>query len=314
MAIAAAALGQDVEPIWSIPADVVAFFIPGLPANLVDIVAKFPVPAVIALFTLVMITIASRCVQLEENEYMFQRWRIVLVAAAMPPKPIPPPISVRIICILASIVSTVLMLASVVVVLIALVVGICFACFDCSIPDTLLSSSNEPTVEGENLYTPVCCRNTVSPRQLFRDESVVVKIAASRKRNRTGLLLEEGEWYTAEYVNHEQWSDGRFRAQPGGVEYDGLARLSAWAMEWLRPYPGGVWFQVVGRIDRSREVFAVLGAGNASREHEFVAPEDGELVLLVNDVHYANNGGWMTIRLSRRTDLPRKRRRGHRQE
>ena len=226
----------------------------------------------------------------------------------MQPRPVPkPPTSARIICILASIVSTALLLASVVVVFIVFVIGICFACFNFSIPDALLSSSNELTVESEGWYAHACCRNMVSARQLYKGDSVEVMIAASRKRNETGLLLEEGESYTAEYIGHEQWRDGEFGAQPEGVEYDGLARFSAWGMEWLRPYPEGGWFQVVGRIDRSHEVFAVLGTGDASKPHEFVAPEDGELVLLVNDVHYANNGGWMTIRVSR-PDGPRKRR------
>ena len=70
-------------------------------------------------------------------------------------------------------------------------------------------------------------------------------------------------------------------------------------MEWLRPNPEGGWFQVIGRVDRSREAFAVLGTSNKATLYEFVAPEDGELVLSVNDVSYENNSGWLTIEIGR---------------
>ena len=57
----------------------------------------------------------------------------------------------------------------------------------------------------------------------------------------------------------------------------------------MRPFREGAWFQVVGRIDRHRDVFAVLGTEDTGKPHTFTSPASGQLVLLVNDAIYCNN-------------------------
>ena len=299
--VLAAVLGQAVEPISNIPPKLVGFFTPGLPANLIDIAMKFPYAVFIAVIALIVTLMTSRRIQLDENEYAFQRWRTVFGPLAEGnPRPVPkPPLLVKVISHVAWTVSTILLITAIALVSTVLVVGICFLCSTCSIPDVLRSDSNQSIAQSYDRTTSGCRPSVVCARQLRSGEKVEVIIAASRKRNETGFLLEEGEIYTAKYISHRNWKDGDFEAHLSGVEFEGWNRFAAWGMEWLRPYPEGAWFQIIGRIDRSREVFAVLREGSGSKWGEFEAPEDGELVLLVNDVHYENNSGWMTIEIGR---------------
>lgn len=297
--ITAAVLGSAVEPLWDIPTRIAAFFAPGLPANLVDIAMKFPYPVFISFFALMVTLWVSRRVQVDENEYAFQRWRSVLQApaevqsgpVAKPPRP------VRIIACFASAVSSALLLSSVLAFLAVLVFGIYFAFFSCCNPDSLLSDAGSPSTKASEERHSA---EIVYPRQLSSGETVTVMVAASRQHNETGILLEAGDVYTAEYVSHERWKDGDFEADRFGVEYEGLTQLLAWGTEWLRPYPEGKWFQVVGRIDGIGKAFPVLGADRDDcQAYKFVAPRDGQLVLLVNDVRFGNNSGWMTIEIGR---------------
>lgn len=81
------------------------------------------------------------------------------------------------------------------------------------------------------------------------------------------------------------------------MKFEGVEGFLAGWLEWLRPYPAGGWYQVVGRIDRGYRVFPVL-SNQENREMQpftFTAPADGELVLLVNDLWYSNNAGFMTL-------------------
>ena len=299
--IAAAVLGQAVEPVSDVLPTLVGFFTPGFPANLLDLATKFPWAAGIVVFALIVIVATSRRVQLDENEYAFQRWRCIYDASGgEQPSPVsePQPL-VKMICSTASIVSSLLLLATAALGLIVVAFGICHLCSACTFADRLVPVPDQSVTKGADRNASSCCADIVGARLLGGGDKKRVMIIASNKRNETGLLLEAGQTYTAKYVSHRNWMDGDFEAHPSGVEYDGLTRLLTWGMEWLRPYPEGEWFQVVGRIDRSREVFAVLGTSDEATPYEFVAPEDGELVLLVNDVHYGNNSGWLSIEIGR---------------
>ena len=159
--------------------------------------------------------------------------------------------------------------------------------------------SSQPGENNGKLDESACCADVNSPRRLGVGETVEVQILANRKRNETGLLLLKGEIYTAKYLQHQKWKDGKYFAEPTGVEFDGFVRFLARFVEWLRPYPEGMWFQLVGRIDRGHEVFPVLDAIDAKQPYQFKALDDGELVLFVNDVWYRNNSGNMTISIQR---------------
>lgn len=143
------------------------------------------------------------------------------------------------------------------------------------------------------------CTGVCSPHLLVPGETIRVKVVAHCRRNETGLWLKEGTTYTGKYVSRDGWRDGEYRATPEGVQFPPWLQFAAQWVEWLRPYPEGVWFQVVGRIERGREVFPVLDTGDASKPHQFTAPRDGELVILVNDVWYPNNHGFMTVEIGR---------------
>ena len=119
--------------------------------------------------------------------------------------------------------------------------------------------------------------------------------------NGTGILLETSAWYTAQHIRSEGWRDKDIRVNPIGFRFcQNARRLSRfWWMEWLRPYPEGEWFEVLGRIDQEMSVFPVLDSCDAEKPWPFRAPQDGELVLLVNDVIYSNNAGVMTLEIAR---------------
>ena len=46
----------------------------------------------------------------------------------------------------------------------------------------------------------------------------------------------------------------------------------------------------------------MLSQQDPEQSFKFEAPEDGELVLLVNDVFYANNGGFLTVEIRAESD------------
>ncbi|MCY4123013.1 MAG: hypothetical protein OXG72_19055 [Acidobacteria bacterium] len=146
-------------------------------------------------------------------------------------------------------------------------------------------------------------------------ETVRVTMRADRARNATGILLEAGAWYTARHIHSEGWRDEDIRVGPTGFRFCenslGLSRF--WWVEWLRPYPQGEWFEVLGRIDGDRLVFPIMDSCDASKPWLFKAPEGGELVLLVNDAIYSNNAGVMTLEIKRSVgesgqDRPKRRR------
>ena len=145
------------------------------------------------------------------------------------------------------------------------------------------------------------CRNVRDGCRLAPGETVRVSMRADRARNATGILLDADAWYTAQHIRSNGWTDKDIRVGPSGFRFCqnelGLSRF--WWMEWLRPHAQGEWFEVLGRIDRAKCVFPILDPCDAAKPWPFRAPEDGELVLLVNDVIYSNNAGVMTLEIKR---------------
>ena len=152
--------------------------------------------------------------------------------------------------------------------------------------------------------TSVACLEDRGACRLAAGETVDVTIVAKRRRNETGLFLLAGETYATRYVRDNGWTDGKYHATPTGVDFDWHVDLLAWWWTWLRPYPEGAWFQLVGRLDGRCGAFPVFGTRDSSIPFEFTAPADGELVLLVNDVIYRNNSGSMTLEISARNQSP----------
>ena len=262
-----------VAPIWPQLADAMRFVIPGLPASLLDVGMMFPVPAIG--FGMVIGLTYRICwrVKVEEHDYAFR--------AAHGPA-IPPSRLVRfIICIAPPV-----WFAATIVAVAVTATATCWLLYATtwSADPPALSSGTCGTVQG--------------PCSLGSGETATVMVVSNRKRNRTGLILARGE-YTARHVRHDGWRDGGYLAQATGVELDGFVGFLARWLAWLRPYPQGDWFQVVGRIDQGRDVFPILDASDATRHYRFQVPHDGELVLLVNDVFYRNNSGVMVIEIGR---------------
>ena len=281
---AIAVLGKASDPVAQWPTEIARFFTPGLPANLIAAISKFPVQTIMLTAVVGAICWMNRVVKLEDDERAFQTW--LRVGVAMPPLMPSPALAARII---SRIVGIWRLLPFVVLLVLAL--G----------PGSFSSASEAVATLGERMVVSVepesPCIGACGPRRLARGETVYVTVAAKRKRNETGLLLTRGETCTARFILSEGWRDGDHIAEPNGVEFEGWTRYLAKGVEWLRPYPQGDWFQLIGRIDRGRDVFPILDRQSPAEPFAFQAPEDGELVLLVNDVIYENNHGFLTVEI-----------------
>ena len=282
---AIAILGQATEPVAQWPVEVARFFTPGLPANLVDAGLKFPAPTIMLAVVVGAIFWMNRMVKLEDDEQAFQTWPRF---GAVAPPPIPAP--ARTARIIARVAGIWWLLP--VLVLLALVLGAG------SFSHASEAAAAQGGMTGTSAETESTCMGACGPRRLARGETVRVTVAAKRKRNETGLLLAHGETYTARFIENDGWRDGNDDAEPHGVEFEGLTRYLMKGVEWLRPYPQGAWFQLIGRIDRGRDVFPILDQQDPGKPFAFRVPEDGELVLLVNDVIYGNNGGFLAVEIS----------------
>ena len=189
----------------------------------------------------------------------------------------------------------------------ALVIFVDLFCLSAACADGPSSMEGPTCTPDANAETVAGCDRLHNLCQLANGEKVRVAIRSNRARNETGVWLEKGVPYTARYVERNDWRDGKCAVEPKGFRFEknliGQPRFR-WA-EWMRPYPQGIWFQVVGRIDRDRNVFPILDPKNAGKPYEFKPPVSGELVLLVNDTIYWNNHGVMTIEIRRcRADEP----------
>ena len=258
-----------------------AFVIPGLPGHLVDVVTRRPVVAVILLGAYILIRSASSLVKAAEAEYAFQVCQGISI--------LEPNAFVRLV---GKIVPPVWLTW---VVVIGFVLLISLALWPRVSADRLCMASTltETAVGG---------LNTCHLRRLAPGEKVQIMIRSDRERNATGVWLEKDLAYTARYIGSHDWHDAGIKAPPQGFEF-GLNCLGwqrfRW-MKWMRPYPEGCWFQVIGRIDYDRNVFPILDGNNPGKRNRFSRPSvSGELVLLVNDVIYWNNHGVMTIEICR---------------
>ena len=275
-------LGNATEPVVQWPTEIARFFTPGLLTNLIAAGLKFPIPTIMLAVVIGAIFWMNRVVELEENEHAFQTWLRFGLAA---PPPVPT-LAARIIARIAGIWWLLFIL-----VLLVLMFG----------PGLFSDASAESAAQSEEMSmcaeSECPCIGACEPYQLARGETVHVMIAAKRQRNETGLLLAKGETYMARFICSKGWRDGNNIAQPRGVEFEWWTRYLVKGVEWLRPYPQGDWFQLIGRIDRGRDVFPILDQQDPKKSFSFRVPEDGELVLLVNDVIYGNNHGFLTVEI-----------------
>ena len=285
---------ETIEPIrclrW-LP-DLVAGFAPGLPEYLVNVAVRYPLQVAALLLLYALIRRASFLVKAAEGEYAFRAWQRALTTGSTQSNTNIPEASLF--------VRTIQCLSPFTWVLIAvLALFVLFGLLDliprpADAADRLGTSS---TLAG----TAVGCANTRDLCRLAPGEKMQITILSDQTRNETGAWLEEDVSYTARFMGSHDWRDASREVEPQGFEFDpykfGWRRF--WWAEWMRPFREGAWFQVVGRIDRNRGVFAVLGAEEASKPHAFTSPASGQLVLFVNDVIYWNNHGVMTIEICR---------------
>ena len=288
---AVAEFGETTEPIAQRPVEFARFFTPGLPANLIEAGLKFPVQTIVIALVIGATYWMSRVVKLEEDEHAFQTWQrspaplANMAWSARPAGQVPPSAPcARIVAVIAR-----FWWLLPVLVLMALPLA--------TFADTAKTHSTQGETLGVSSKTESSCTGACGFRTLGHGEAVQITLAAKRTRNETGLLLAKGKTYTARFIASDGWCDGDYLASPNGVEFEGWDRYFAKVAAWLRPYPRGDWFQLIGRIERGRNVFPVLDQQDPEKPFEFRAPEDGELVLLVNDVLYANNRGYLTLEI-----------------
>ena len=260
--------------------EVMALVLPGLPTLVLEFAEKFPWTVLTVGVAIWLIRRASHVVKEAAQEYAFQAWRRTPAAGSGQVQDVTPPRGG-------------LLWAPPRVATLGLAAAVVLVVF----VNTL--SPQRAIVRADAGLSS--CRGAPGDCRLAAGESRLVVVRADEPRNETGVLLEAGERYTARFVGLVGWKDAHLEPEPEGFEFDrdafGLRKF--WWLEWRRPYPEGRWFQVVGRIDRDPGVFPILDADDASTPFTFIAPRDGELVLLVNDVPYENNAGVMTIEISR---------------
>ena len=280
---AIAAFGSATEPITRWPAEFARFFTPGLPANLIESSLKFPVQTIVLVLVIGAVCWMSRVVKLEEDEHAFQTW---LRREMVDPPPIPMPSrTARFIAGAAGI----WWLYPILVLLLLALPPVSLS--DEPKADSAARAPKSASPKPESPCTGACGLRRPGP-----GEVALVMVVAKRNRNPTGLLLARDGTYTARFIASDGWSDGDYLASPHGVEFEGWTRYLARGTAWLRPYPQG-WFQLIGRIDRGRDVFPILNQDDPAAPFAFRAPDDGELVLLVNDVTYGNNRGFVTVEI-----------------
>lgn len=284
--------GQATEPIVQWPADLIQFFTTELPAAFIAAALKFPIRAALLVVLMVAVFWMNRVLKLGDDEQAFRIWFRTWsgISTAAPPKVFVPSLTARIIAGFAAIWWLVFIAA-----LLALTLW----------PPAPSGSSEAVAARAEKMG--VCsetghpCVRTSGLRLLGRDETARITVVAKRKRNETGLLLQKGGTYKSRVIEYTGWRDGSYIATPRGVEFEGWLRYWVKGMEWLRPYPQGKWFQLIGRIDHGRDVFPLLDQTydqTSTRQFStFQAPEEGELVLLVNDVIYGNNSGFLVVEI-----------------
>lgn len=287
--LAAIVLGEGTEPCCRWITKIVGFVILGLPANLVELWGRYPLPMSLVLLIPLLLAVTDRTIRVKEDEFAFQKHQLIW-ANVPPPQPTLVARCVDWVSLIFPPMTVILFLASAIYLLVT--ASIVFG-----IPNTNVTFVGSNS--SEEVLDKPCILYAVGTRRLNIGESIKVVIGARLVRNETGLLVGKDERYEARYLYSQDWKDGNISAESWGIEFKGIKGLLAPWFEWVRPYPEGGWFQVVGRVETDRDVFPVLGAGQVAVLQRFTAPRDGELVLLVNDVWYANNSGYIIIEIRR---------------
>ena len=286
-----------IEPIFDLRwlPEFISFIIPGLPSNLVDVALRRPMVVGALILTYILIRRASSLVRNARWEYAFQAWQRTPTAGInMLPPPIPEPSAfVKLI----ETISPPQKLTGNAAIVFALLIVLDMP--DCFYPSP--SVADQACANSDPGKTTYACADATYPCRLETGESVTVTIRSDRVPNETGIILDTHVLYEAQFVEKAEWRDDTREVAPEGFEFEenwvGLPRF--WWAKWLRPYPEGLWFQVVGRTKEERDVFPVLGKNNPREPYKFTTDEGGELVLLVNDIRYKNNHGIMKIEIHR---------------
>ena len=268
--------------------DLMAGFAPGLPVYIAGFFVRFPWLSVALILLYLVIRRASALVKAAEGEYAFQAWRrtsaagLHMLTTGMPK-----------VGILVRFIQCLSPLVWVVGAGFVLLIFSDWFCLPTQTPDRPCTISTAADTSGGSA-------NTYNLHRLAPGEKMQVTIRSDQERNETGLWLEKDVLYTARHMGSCDWRDKERAAEPHGFSFEKncieLPRF--WWMQWIRPYPKGHWFQVVGRIDRDHNVFPIF-CTEGVQPSVFKSPADGELVLLVNDVIYRNNHGVMTIEICR---------------
>ena len=259
---------------------VMALLLPGLPTNVLDFAERHPMAVGFVGVVVYMLRRASRQTKEAAQEYAFQVWRLALAPG--------PPQALGKLCRPGW--------APRPFVTIGAAVGVA------TIIGVNLIAPQQPVSRAARDGVSSCNGAVRGDCLLASGETVLVAIRASQPRNESGVLLEKDACYSSRFVSSVRWRDGGQLQPPAeGFDFDSdvFQLKKFWWMRWLRPRPEGLWFEIVGRIDRQSRVFGLLDGTDARRVHSFVAPADGELVLQVNDVPYENNSGVMVIQLTR---------------
>ncbi len=276
-----------IEPLWPTwVTGFMVFLLPGLPTNALEFVAKYPWQVGTVVFVIFVIRRASWIVKTAAQDYAVQAWlRTPTAGPRRVTTPILPPGGL---IVVIEALTPAKALTGVATVALVVLVGV-----------NIWSPQKE--IVGATM-TASGCDGAFGDCLLETDEKVEITIRADQPRNRTGILMQAGAQYESRYLGSADWRDGHHKPGPAGFEFDrdllGLRRF--WWIDWRRPRPRGRWFEVVGRIDRAPGTFPILNAKKPALPFPFRAPQDGELVLLVNDVPYKNNRGVMRIEIRRR--------------
>ncbi len=269
-----------VVPSWPWLPDFVASFFPGLPQHLVAFPSRYPGLTIAFVILAWGIRRAMLTLKKAEHEYAWQRWHKVTPSSVSR-------CSTRWCRVVPRFRWFIFVL------LIIMVVGILNVWATCQDSCGEIATSQIPN------------RTDVrGPCRLAPGETVQATMRADSAYNETGVWLEANGLYTAQHIGGHEWRDKDIDVCPTGFRFHkdmfGLPRF--WWIEWLRPYPQGEWFQVLGRIDRGKPVFPILDSCNPAKASSFKAPRDGELVLLVNDIIFGNNTGVMTLEIGRQKE------------
>ena len=119
-------------------------------------------------------------------------------------------------------------------------------------------SPQQPIRAPQNATLATCADGVRGDCWLRAGETVLVRVNAQRHRNGTGVLLERETCYAARLVDQAGWRDGfDIEPPPEGFEFDsdifGIRKF--WWMEWLRPRPEGLWFEIVAGLTENRRFF-----------------------------------------------------------